>query len=122
MAPRSAIATSPGVTPLAARRAGDSVTSISRGSPPVTRVSATSVTVRISSSRWTATSRSALALSLDEWSVSASTGTSSMECGLTIGGSAPGGAWSRSERSFAWTLTTLASWFSPTLKRTVTMA
>src|ERR1035437_3046506 len=34
LAPRSAITTSPGVTPLAARRAGDSVTSISRGQAP----------------------------------------------------------------------------------------
>jgi hypothetical protein len=45
-----------------------------------------------------------------------------MECGFTSGGSAPGGVRSIPERSFACTFTTLRSWSSPTLNRTVTNA
>ena len=55
-------------------------------------------------------------------SVSARTGTSSIECGLTSGGSAPAGAASIAPASLAWTFVTLRSWSSPTLKRTVTIA
>jgi hypothetical protein len=52
--------------------------------------------------------------------VSARIGTSSIECGLTSGGIAPGGAWSAAELSLAKTRLTARSWFSPTLNRTVT--
>ena len=55
-------------------------------------------------------------------SVSASTGTSSTECGLTSGGNAPAGAASIAPASLAWTFVTLRSWSSPTLKRTVIIA
>ena len=61
LAPFRAIATSPGVTPLAASRAGSSMTLICFGRPPTTNVSATSGTVRISSSRCVAIWRSAFA-------------------------------------------------------------
>ena len=121
-APRKAIITSPGVTPLAASRVGSTATRICFGAPPVTNVSATSGTVRISSSRCAAISRSVLASTPAPCSVSARTGTSSIECALITGGIAPAGALSMAPANLACTLVTLRSWSSPTLKRTVTMA
>ncbi len=43
-----------------------------------------------------------------------------MPCGLTIGGIAPGGAWSAADPILLKTRLVARSWFSPTLKRTVT--
>jgi hypothetical protein len=44
-----------------------------------------------------------------------------MAWGFTSGAAAPGGSRSRSAISLAWTRRMLRSWFSPTVKRTVTM-
>ncbi len=86
----------------------------------MTAVSATSGTVRISSSSCTARRRSSLEPYSAEASVRVRIGTSSIECGFTSGGSAPGGIWSMPASSLACTRVTLRSWSSPTRNRTVT--